>query len=172
MDWYREINARLEAAQAHTSEARRRVYDALRAETPAAEHDRLEVAIRRIEQHALLDAPPAPAPAPIAPTDAVSDHVYDVIEFASGGGGPVRRGVAGWSDGPLCHVTLQVWDGPQGEGRAPDLGQALAQARKRLARMGYTPLSLPPVLAEAEARPSQRPGFWRRLRSVFGPGFS
>lgn len=163
MDWYREITSRLDAAQAQTAEARAMIFDALRAEAPQPEHERLEVAIRRIEQHALLDAPPSPAP--VFPTDAVSDHVYEVIAFSRGEDAPERAGVVGWSEGPRCHVALQVWDGPEAQGAASDLGAALAQARKRLARSGFAPISLPPVLAEAEARHAMQPGIWRRLRA-------
>jgi len=170
MDWYREINARLASTQAQSADARRAVFDALRAKAPASERDRLEVAIRRIEQHALIDAPPVSTP--IVPTDGVSDHVYEMIKFSTDGTDALRRGVVGWSEGPQCHVTLQVWDGPQGEGRGPYLGRAVAKARKRLARSGFTPLNLPRILTEAEARLSSRPGLFRSLRALLGGNHS
>lgn len=59
-DWYREITHRLLAADADTAEKRERVYSECRASAPASEAERLEVAIRRLEQHALLETPAPP----------------------------------------------------------------------------------------------------------------
>lgn len=65
-DWYREITHRLLAADAGTAEERERVYSECRVSAPPSEAERLEVAIRRLEQQALLETP-APRQAPSSP---------------------------------------------------------------------------------------------------------
>lgn len=72
-DWYRELTRRLLAAPAGaTEEERARIYAECRASAPPGEAERLEVAIRRVEQQALLDtlSPPRPRSSPPVSSEA------------------------------------------------------------------------------------------------------
>ncbi|MGP1275981.1 MAG: hypothetical protein ACQRW7_11240 [Caulobacterales bacterium] len=163
-DWYRELQMRLSAAGALTPETREQVYTELRAGAPDSEAGRLEVAIRRVEQHALLDAPRAPAKPAIDP-NAVSDDVYEQVAFTERASGQERRGVAGWRTGPQSWVTLQVAGGPECSAAGASVGGALETARRRLRRQGYDLGTLPTGLADMIGREPPRQTWWKRLTS-------
>lgn len=143
-DWYRLLSTRLANIAVGAAAEREAVYARLHSEASDDERARLEVVIRRLEQHALLD-PPVPA----APDrTAYSDDLYELIAFRDRSTGAQHRGVVGWRTGPRCWVTLQVHDGPQADASALDLASALAEARRRLARKGFEPFRLPTAFDE------------------------